>query len=175
MGKAFPCLQPPQRICAVFRHPFERGRPFSPPQRPLHMVAAYPLRRSLLDPHLRAYASRDRLQGRRPPLPETGMVIHSLMNIRVPLDGPLRPRLWLPPAGGPLAPWPAAGPPPPSVPHPPRFDSPKNRFLGGEGGLARGQTMTPPFIVARSSQWMPLLIPLRRTRQDRKTSCRERV
>jgi hypothetical protein len=35
------------------------------------MVAARALRRSLLDPHLRAYASHDRLQGRRPPLPAT--------------------------------------------------------------------------------------------------------
>lgn len=70
-GRPSPACNRHKRIAPFFRHPFERGRPFSPPQRPLGIVAAPALRRSLLDPHLRAYASRDRLQGRRPPLPAT--------------------------------------------------------------------------------------------------------
>lgn len=46
------------------------------------------LRRSLLDPHLRAYASRDRLQGRRPQLPVTGSIGICRAIIRVAADFP---------------------------------------------------------------------------------------
>jgi len=87
VGKVFPCLQPPQAdSCAVFRHPFERGRLKLPPQRPLCIVAARALRRSLLDPSFRAYASRARLQGRRPPLPVFGCVGLTWPTIRVAAD-----------------------------------------------------------------------------------------
>ena len=80
LRKAFPCLQP---AAAFFRHPFKRGSSYSPPQRPLgcgHSASA-----AAFFAH-RAYASRDRLQGRRPPLPATSSAQLTVATIRVAAD-----------------------------------------------------------------------------------------
>lgn len=55
------------------------------------------------DPKSQAYASRDRLQGRRPPLPES---LVTLIQVRAPFAwrwiAPLGASLWLPPGGATL-------------------------------------------------------------------------